>query len=54
MEKNTPDRKGRQRPTNEQCPAPKKELMDEEKPINSGISQPHNTKKEALGPNTDR
>lgn len=35
-------------------PAQQKTSADAEKMMSSGISQPHNAKKEALGPNTNR
>lgn len=41
-------------PLSGQHSALKKEVMDEGKPIDSGINQPHNAKKEGLGPNTNR
>ena len=52
-----PKKKGNQKPTTEKPVNAQQKLSNQQSTnriLESGISQPHNAKKEALGPNTDR
>jgi hypothetical protein len=54
MSKNARNPQGQQYHKTSQPETTKKDVMDEGKPLSSGITQPHNAKKEGLGPNTKR
>jgi hypothetical protein len=54
MSKNAKNPQGQQYHNTSQPETNKKDSMDEGNPASSGITQPHNAKKEALGPNTKR
>jgi hypothetical protein len=54
MSKNARNPQGQQYHKTSQPETTKKDGMDEGKPLSSGITQPHNAKKEGLGPNTKR